>query len=313
MIVRNLGLFVASMVAISILATSCEGPVGPAGPAGPQGAQGPQGLPGEQGPAGVGTAGPAGPAGPQGEPGEQGPQGDQGPQGEQGPPGPPGKLPPPELDHSIDPARRVYANDALPIGARTGKRAVDIMLYDIDGVEVFLRDFEGQKVFLNFMAYWCRPWVDTIDDLMATIDEYDDDITFVFVAVNPYLQDGQPLDPAAIDDGPDPFRTRYFANIPFLDYREDPEAQAEAVEYFNAHTYFDFRGVGHRTYRSKTSEAYGLPVTYLIDYNGEVVFEAHNIRQYWHANSEVLDAFIAGENLRRYQDSFQVEEDIRLE
>ena len=298
MLTRNIGLFVTAITVSAFLETACEGPVGPAGPAGPQGAQGPQGVPGDQGPAGIGTTGPAGPPGPQ---------------GEQGPPGPPGKLPPPELDHSIDPSRRVYSDDALPIGARTGKRAVDIQLYDIDGEEVFLRDFEGQKVFLNFMAYWCAPWIDTIDDLMATIDEYDDDLTFVFVGVNPYLQDGQPRDPAEIAEGPDEFRKRYFNNIQYYDYREDEEAQAEAVAFFEANTYFDFRGVGHRTYRSKTSEAYGLPVTYLVDYNGEVVFEAHNIRQYWHANSEVLDAFLAGDDLAEYQDRFQVEEDIRVE
>ena len=281
MLSRNIGLFVTAITVSAFLETACEGPVGPAGPAG------------EQGP-----AGPAGEAGPQGDP---------------GPPGPPGKLPPPELVHSIDPSKRVYSNDALPIGARTGKRAVDFTMYTIDGEVVTLRDFEGQKVFLNFKAYWCEPWTDTLDDLIATIDEYDDDITFVFVGFSPYLQDQRPLNPADFPDGMDEIRMTYFDRVEFADFSEDEESQSAWTAYFNANTYFDFRGVGHRLYRSKTTEAYGLPVTYLIDYNGEVVFEAHNIRQYWHANSEVLDAFIAGDDLAEFQDRFEVEEDIRID
>jgi OmcA/MtrC family decaheme c-type cytochrome len=75
--VQRMGVAVALLLAIVLIAgcsSGAEGPAGPqgpAGPAGPAGAQGPAGPEGPAGPAGAaGPAGPTGPAGPQGPPGD---------------------------------------------------------------------------------------------------------------------------------------------------------------------------------------------------------------------------------------------------
>lgn len=307
MFARNIGVSIASIVVSGMLVMSCEGPVGPPGPAGPAGPAGTQGPQGEQGPAGVGTQGP------QGEPGPQGPEGPPGPSGPSGPPGPPGMDPPPELDHTIDPSQRALRRDALPIGARIGYRASDFIMYDRQGDVVNLRDFEGQLVFLNFGSWWCAPWKFTIEDMLSMIGKYEGRIKFLMIGFNPFLQDRRPLDPAEYPDGPGELQAEYFANMASGGFHSDPEVNAAALEYFDANTFYDFRGVGQRLYRSYTDQAYGIPATFLINQFGEVVFEAHNIHQYWDENSEVLDAFIDGEDLSQYQDRFEVEESERLE
>lgn len=221
--------------------------------------------------------------------------------------------PPPELDHTIDPSRRAFRSDALPIGARLGYRATDFTMYNRQGEPVNLRDFEGKFVFLNFGSWWCAPWKFTIEDMLSMIEKYEGRITFLMIGFNPFLQDRRPLDPNEYPDGPGELLNEYFTNMETSGFHSDPDVNAAALEYFGANTMYDFRGVGQRLYRSYTDQAYGIPATFLINQFGEVVFEAHNIHQYWDENSDVLDAFLARDDLARYQDRFEVEESVRLE
>lgn len=280
---------VMSMIIVLI---ACKGPAGPQGPTGPQG------------PPGVGTEGPQGPIGPQG---PEGPEGPEGPAGPEGPSGETITLP------AFDPTRPVTADQALPIGARIGQEAVDFVLYNRQKEAVRLSDFEGDLVFLNFGGWWCPPWRETLHDLLPAVDEYEDRITFVFVGFNHFYHGNLPLDPAEYPDGLGEYLDKYFRDLSVSSLHDDPDVDSKAHEYFGEHTLFDFRGVGQRQYRSYTDQKYGIPATFLIDREGVVVFEAHNLDQFWHANSDVLDAFIAGEELTGYLDRFPVEESVRLD
>lgn len=191
--------------------------------------------------------------------------------------------------------------------------ATDITLHDKDGNAINLSDLKNKLVFLNFGAWWCRPWRETLHDTMEMIEEYDDRIRFVFVGINFFIGDGIPYDPAEVQGRFEEQHAKYFRELASSTLHEDPEVNAAALEFFNENTYFDFRGLGQRLYRSYTDQRFGIPATFLIDVEGQVVFEAHNINQYWAANSEVLDAFINGEDLLEYMDLFEVEERVRLE
>ncbi len=212
----------------------------------------------------------------------------------------------------IDPSFPVRRLDALRLGERLGFRATDFTMYNRQGEPVNLRDFEGRLVFLNFGSWWCNPWVYTIEDLMSMIGKYESRITFLFIGFNPFLIDNRPLNPNEYPDGPGELLAEYFSNMEAAEFHSDPDLNDAALAYFGANTFYDFRGVGQRLYRSYTHQSYGIPATYLINQFGEVVFEAHNIHQYWDENSDVLDAFIEGDDLAQYQDRFEVEDRVRL-
>ncbi len=130
---------------------------------------------------------------------------------------------------------------------------------------------------------------------------------------NWFYHDDLPLDPNEHADGPGTLLEKYFADLAVSELSTDADINTSALAYFGENTMYDFRGVGQRLYRSYTDQTYGIPATFLIDRDGIVAFDAHNLYQYWDRNSDILDAFIDGEDLTQYLDQFSVESSIVLD
>ncbi len=186
-------------------------------------------------------------------------------------------------------------------------------MYNKQGESVNLKDFEGDLVYLNFGSWWCPPWRWTIGNTLDVVERYEGQIEFVFVGINGFYHDDLSLAPDDFPDGPGEQLGKYFADLAASTLHSDADINTAALEFFGENTMFDFRGVGQQKYRSYTDQTYGIPATFLIDRDGIVVFDAHNIYQNWDQNIDVLDAFIAGQDLTQYLDRFPVEESIRLD
>jgi len=116
----------------------------------------------------------------------------------------------------------------------TGGRAPEFGFTTFDGETFELEDFRGQVVVLNFWASWCGPCAYEAPDLQYLWEEYEDD-GVVFIGI------------AYADNGPN--------SLAFL--------ERYGITYYNAPDV--------RTYISELYRIEGVPETFVIDQNGDIV------------------------------------------
>lgn len=214
---------------------------------------------------------------------------------------------------------------AKTAGTEIGQYAPDFQVFNMKGEKVTLTDLKGKPLFVNFWAWWCPPCIKEAELFMHIAKKYEGRITFVFIGVNRFYKDNQPLDPQEIAEGYGPALERFKQGLrkarlvrpDSLTLANHPERlpefktrNREVIDYYlNSPTsLFDFRGYWERQFRAKTNEKYGIPVTYLIDPEGKVALDVHPNEQYWDQNDDILEDFIAGRDLRKYQDRFVIPE-----
>lgn len=125
-------------------------------------------------------------------------------------------------------------------GGAGGGEAPDFLIYDSEGNEVTMADFEGKPVILNFWASWCGPCRDEMVGFDNKYEEYGEEVEFVMVN----LTDGR------------------------------RETEQSAMEFINGEgysfpVYFDKDMTAAESY-----QAYSIPVTYFIDAEGNIVYNA---------------------------------------
>lgn len=209
------------------------------------------------------------------------------------------------------------------IGTEIGHTAPNFEVYTMDGTKVTLEDFRGRPLFVNFWAWWCPPCIRDAEPLMNIAKKYEGRIDFLFVGVNKFYRDEQPLDPAEFEEGFGPgletFKQGLLASrlVRPSDETEknDPDKMAgiavrndKVIEYYmtSPTSLFDFRGYWERQFRAKTNQRYGIPVTYLIDGEGRIKLDVHPNDQHWDKHDDILEDLIAGKDLSHYAERFPI-------
>ena len=117
----------------------------------------------------------------------------------------------------------------------SGKAAPAFTLKDMNGADVSLSDFKGQVVLLNFWATWCGPCKYEIPTFVKLQDKYRDrGVAFLGLSVD------DPLDKLK------PFAEKYSINYPLL------------------------VGLGHEDLQDAYGPIYGIPITVMIDRQGNI-------------------------------------------
>lgn len=81
-------------------------------------------------------------------------------------------------------ANRVLSNNSVPLAQREQEivNNYDWTLESSDGESLNMEQYEGDVVLINFWATWCGPCVEEMPDLQKLYTEYNDRVTFLFVA-----------------------------------------------------------------------------------------------------------------------------------
>lgn len=200
----------------------------------------------------------------------------------------------------------VFLSSPTPDGFTRGAPAPNFRVYDADGQPVELADLEGQHLFVNFWAWWCRPCIDEAESLYDLEKLLGDDVKFLYVGINRFYRDEQPLDPAEIAEGYLPGLDRFHEGLREATLvRDDPEKNERVVNHLLETSLFDFRGYWERQFRARTNERYGIPVTYLIDPQGRIRLVVHT-KQDWLAHEQMMRDFVAGKELDAYHSRFVI-------
>mgnify|MGYP001174422536 CR=1 FL=1 len=212
---------------------------------------------------------------------------------------------------------------ATSIGTGIGQIAPNFEVYNMEGEKVTLADYVGKPLFVNFWGWWCPPCVKEAELLMNIANKYEGQINFLFVGVNTFYRDDQPLDPEEFAEGFGPGLERFKKGLQNArlvrptdeSEKADPDKIADitkrnekVIDYYLTQntSLFDFRGYWERQFRAKTNERYGIPVTYLIDSAGRIALDIHPNEQHWDKNDDILEDLIAGKNLSHYSDRFPI-------
>ena len=209
------------------------------------------------------------------------------------------------------------------IGTEIGQTAPNFEVYAMDGTKVTLEDYRGRPLFVNFWAWWCPPCIRDAEPLMNMAKKYEGQIDFLFVGVNKFYKDEQPLDPKEFAEGFGPGLESYKEGLQNKNLvrpadeaeKNDPDKMAgiaarneQVIEYYmtSKTSLFDFRGYWERQFRAKTNQRYGIPVTYLIDSEGRIALDVHPNDQHWDKNEDILEDLIAGKDLSHYAERFPI-------
>ena len=207
----------------------------------------------------------------------------------------------------------VYLSDPTPEGFTRGTRAPDLRVYDADGQPVRLSDFAGQYRVVNFWAWWCGPCIDEAESLYDLQKLLGDDVKFLFVGINTFYRDEQPLDPSEFAEGSRPALDRFHDGLREATLvRNAPEKNVRVVSHLLETSLFDFRGYWERQFRARTNERYGIPVTYLIDPRGRIRLVVHT-KQDWRLHEQMIRDFVAGKELDDYHSRFIIPAALRPE
>ncbi len=209
------------------------------------------------------------------------------------------------------------------VGTEIGQTAPNFEVYAMDGTKVTLEDYRGRPLFVNFWAWWCPPCIRDAESLMNIANKYEGRIDFLFVGVNKFYKDEQPLDPKEFAEGFGPGLESYKEGLLAKNLvrpadeaeKNDPDKMAgiaarneQVIEYYmtSKTSLFDFRGYWERQFRAKTNQRYGIPVTYLIDGEGRIALDIHPNDQHWDENDDILEDLIAGKDLSHYAERFPI-------
>ena len=208
------------------------------------------------------------------------------------------------------------------VGTEIGQKAPNFEVYSMSGNKVTLEDYRGKLLFVNFWGWWCPPCIREAEILMKIAKKYEGRIAFLFVGVNTFYRDKEPLDPKEFADGFAPGLERYKKGLqkaklvrPGETDKNDPQKLAsistrnnQVINYYmtSETSLFDFRGYWERQFRAKTNERYGIPVTYLIDREGRIALDINPNEQHWDKNDDILEDLIAGKNLSHYSERFPI-------
>jgi peroxiredoxin len=133
-------------------------------------------------------------------------------------------------------AYTLYANYTKDKQSRVavGQKAPDFVLTDMEGIKHHLTDYKGQGVFLNFWGTWCKPCETEMPDINNQFHQFKDDGVQVL----------------AVNVGESKLAVEQFAKKHKLDFPIviDKDGQVQAAYSIDP-----------------------LPVTFLIDKNGEIV------------------------------------------
>ncbi len=114
------------------------------------------------------------------------------------------------------------------------KVAPAFTLKDMNGADVSLADFKGQVVLLNFWATWCGPCKYEIPTFVKLQDKYRDRVAFLGLSVDDPVEKLKP------------FAEKYSINYPLL------------------------VGLGHEDIQDAYGPIYGIPITVMIDRQGNI-------------------------------------------
>ena len=214
-------------------------------------------------------------------------------------------------------------DEVVSIGTEIGQTAPNFEVYSMEGKKVTLADYKGKPLFVNFWGWWCPPCIKEAELLMDIANRYEGRIAFLFVGVNTFYRDEEPLDPKEFAEGFGPGLDRFKTGLQKArlvrpadeSEKNDPDKMADiaarngkVIEYYmtSETSLFDFRGYWERQFRAKTNERYGVPVTYLIDGEGRIALDVHPNEQHWDKNDDILEDLIAGKNLSHYSERFPI-------
>ena len=214
-------------------------------------------------------------------------------------------------------------DEVASIGTEIGQTAPNFEVYAMDGTKVTLADYRGKPLFVNFWGWWCPPCIREAELLMNIANKYEGRIDFLFVGVNTFYKDEEPLDPKEFAEGFGPGLERFKTGLQNRNLvrpsdeaeKNDPDKMADisarnakVIEYYMTSntSLFDFRGYWERQFRAKTNERYGIPVTYLIDSEGRIALDVHPNEQHWDKNDDILEDLIAGKDLSHYSERFPI-------
>ena len=83
-------------------------------------------------------------------------------------------------DQDIPDASSFLANHGL----KTGQEAPGFQYETIDGREIDLQELQGEYVLIDFWGTWCKPCLEEAPFLKEAYDVYQDEVTFIGVAVD---------------------------------------------------------------------------------------------------------------------------------
>lgn len=200
-----------------------------------------------------------------------------------------------------------------PEGVDSGLYAPNFTVYDATGIPVELAAFRGEHLLVNFWAPWCPPCIREIESLYDLEQRLGDDVRFLYVGINSFYRDENPLDPAQVASGYQVGLAAFHERLQRATLvQDDPIKNEIVVDHLLASSLFDFRGYWQRQFRARTNERYGIPVTYLVDDRGRVRLVVHTFQD-WRLHEQMLRDFAAGDSLTPYHDQFVIPEVLRPE
>lgn len=147
------------------------------------------------------------------------------------------------------------AQETLMSPINPSKQATEFTLPTPDGNLVSLSDFKGKYILVNFWAYWCSPCIKELPDMQKLYDQIDrDDFEIIGIHAGPYNE--------------------------------------EAAKLIN-HFKITFPIVSDDDTSLKEWDIPALPMSYLINPQGKIIYKALGPREW---NSSDMEALISSSN-----------------
>lgn len=144
----------------------------------------------------------------------------------------------------------IAAESALMTEVSPAGHAEDFTLQDPSGNVVRLSDFSGKYVLVNFWAYWCSPCVKELPDMQALYEESDKtQFEIVAIHVGPFNNQAQN------------FTNKFGVTFPIV---SDPNTSLQGWD------------------------IPVLPMSYLVDPKGNIIYKAMGPRRWKHNDVQAL-------------------------